>query len=404
MAKRPTLLRADFDRRSVAALLALAVAAFCYVTVETAPVGLLESIAGDLKVPVSQIGLLVTGYAVTVVVVTLPLVKVVQRVPRRPLMLVLMAMMVVGTLLSAAAVNYGLLFAARVATALSQSVFWAIVAPVAAGMFPVRVRGRVMAVVFTGGSIGPMLGVPALTWLGQQAGWRASFVAIGGLGLIALVVLAAALPSGSANGNHAGRGTAPNVRRFVMLQVVTVLGIGGFFTFYTYTSSFITAVAGMSAMLLGPLLFARGIADFGGIALGGTLSDRNQQLALVTGATMLVATFVGLYAFGADPIATGAGVIATGLASGVFLPAIQNRVMEFAPGSTDTASAVNSVAFNVGIAIGSALGGLAVAHTGERSTALAAAILAAAALAVALTAFRGAGRGAAAPAALAEHR
>jgi predicted MFS family arabinose efflux permease len=373
-------LRDDLDRRSVVALLALATAAFCYVTAETMPVGLLTEIADDLRVPPSQVGLLVTGYAITVVVVTLPLVRAVARVPRRPLMLVLMATMVVATALSAAAPAYGLLFAARVLSALGQAVFWAVVAPVASGMFPVHVRGRVMAVVFTGGSLGPMLGVPGATWLAQALDWRAAFVALAALGLLSLLALAAAMPSSPVEHEHAGRGTSPDARRFALVLATSVLAVAGFFTVFTYTSTFVTEVAGISAALLGPLLLTRGVVDFGGIAVGGWLSDRNQRLAVILPMALLTATLAGMYAFGTSPVAAATAIVLTGLAMGAFTPALQNRIMEFAPGSTDTASALGSISYNVGIAIGSALGGLTIAFAGDRAVALTGATLAAAAL------------------------
>ncbi|MCD0447371.1 MFS transporter [Glycomyces sp. A-F 0318] len=374
----------DLDRRSVAALLALAVAAFCYVTVETAPVGLLGEIAADLEVTQSQVGLLVTAYSITVVVVTMPLVKLVERIPRRPLLLVLMGVMVVATTCSAAATAYGFLFAARVATALSQAVFWGVVGPVAAGMFPLRMRGRVLAVVFTGGSIGPMLGVPGATWLGQRAGWEAAFLALAAMGLLAFVTIAVALPSRPTRNEHAGRGTTPDARRFALVMVTTVLAVAGFFAVYTYTSTFITSVAGMSAAMLAPLLLVRGLADFGGIAAGGFLTDRDQRLAVALPLALLAAVLAAMWALGTDPWVTGGAIVLTGLAMGAFSPALQNRVMEFAPGSTDTASAANSVAFNIGIALGSGLGGLTLAHGGARGIALTGALFAAAAVATSL--------------------
>lgn len=377
-------LLSDFDRRSLAALFALAVAAFCYVTVETVPVGLLAEIAADLEVSPSRVGLLVTAYSVTVAVLTLPLVKLVARVPRRPLLIALMSVLVAATALSAAASSYELLFAARVATALSQAVFWGIVAPVAAGMFPAHVRGRVMAVVFTGGSIGPMLGVPAGTWLGQQAGWQAAFLAFAGLGLLALLTLVIALPSRPTRNEHAGRGTTPDARQYTLVLVTSALAVAGFFAAFTYTATFTVEVAGMSAALLGPLLLARGLADFGGIAAGGALSDRDQRLAVMLPTALLAAALLAMFAFGVNAWAAAATIVLTGLAMGALIPALQNRVMEFAPGSTDTASAGNSIAFNVGIALGSSLGGLALTQAGARGIPLTGAVLALGALVVAV--------------------
>ncbi|GAB3998696.1 MFS transporter [Glycomyces albus] len=373
-----------FDRRSVAALLALSVAAFCYVTAETVPVGLLSEIAEDLKTSPSRIGLLVTAYAITVVVVTLPLVRLVQRVPHRPLMLALMAVMVFSTIISAAAPGYAVLFASRVATALSQAVFWGVVAPVAAGMFPAHVRGRVMAVVFTGGSIGPMLGVPAGAWIGQVFGWRWVFVALAGLGLLALLTMTAVLRTNPEQHDHAERGTTPDARRYALVLATNVLAVAGFFAVFTYTSEFVTAVAAMPVALLGPLLLARGVADFGGIALGGIVSDRNQRIAVTLPAMLLVATLVGMFMLGTNPVAAGTAIVMTGLAMGALTPAIQNRVMEFAPGSTATASAGSSIAYNIGIALGSSLGGLTMAQADTRGIALTGAALAGAALIVAM--------------------
>ncbi|MGO4422452.1 MFS transporter, partial [Streptomyces sp. MCAF7] len=126
-------------KRPTAALLALSVAAFCYVSVETVPVGLLSVMSSDLGVSSSRIGLLVTGYGATVAVVSLPLAWAVARVPRRPLLLGLMTVLVAATAVSAVTPGYGSLFTARLLTALSQAVFWAVVTPVAAGMFPVHV-------------------------------------------------------------------------------------------------------------------------------------------------------------------------------------------------------------------------------------------------------------------------
>jgi predicted MFS family arabinose efflux permease len=123
------------------------------------------------------------------------------------------------------------------------------------------------------------------------------------------------------------------------------------------------------------------VADFGGVAGGGILSDRDQRLAVALPAVLLTATLISMFALGTNPVAAGTTLVLTGLAMGALTPALQNRVMEFAPGGTDTASAGNSVAYNIGVALGSSLGGLALAHFGARSTALVGAALAAAAVA-----------------------
>ena len=107
-------------------------------------------------------------------------------------------------------------------------------AATATGLFPARMRGRVIAVAYSGGSLASVLGVPAGTWLGQQAGWRAAFLALTGLGLLALISIAALLPTTPAGQGHAATGTAPDVRQFRTVLLTTALTVTGLFTAYTY--------------------------------------------------------------------------------------------------------------------------------------------------------------------------
>src|SRR6202012_2961276 len=144
--------------RSVVALIALSVAAFAYVTSETLPIGLLGLISRGTHSSLSAVGLLVTWYGLIVVVATLPLTQLTRRVPRRRLLSALLGIFVLASLGSALASDYGLLLATRIATALSQAVFWAVVVSSAAGMFPPRVRGRAVGLVFAGSSLAALRG------------------------------------------------------------------------------------------------------------------------------------------------------------------------------------------------------------------------------------------------------
>jgi DHA1 family inner membrane transport protein len=369
---------------AVGALLALSVAAFCYVAMETLPIGLLGLIAEDMRVSVSSTGLLVTGYALTVVLVSVPLAHATRAIPRRRLMTVLLAVLVVATVVSATAGDYAVLLGARVVVALSQALFWAVVAPAAAAMFPVRVRGRVTSVVFAGASIGPMLGVPGGTWLGQQMGWRAAFFTLAGLALVALVAVATLMPGAPVDQSHAATGTGPDRRRFWVVVATTALAVAGLFTAFTYTAVFLTDVTGVAPAAIGLLLLFRGLADFAGIAAGGVVSDRDQRLAVVAPAVLLAASLLGMYAFARDAVPVALMLALSGFAMGALTTGLQNRVMTVAPGSTDTASAVNSAAYNVGIATGSLLGAGLLPAFGTRGTALAGGFIVTAALLVTL--------------------
>ncbi len=164
--------------RARTAVLALSLAAFCFVTTESLPIGLLRLIADDLDVSPSAVGMLVTGYGIVIAVVSVPLVRMTARMGRRRLLTGVMLLFVVLSFASAAAPGYGSLMGARLVTALAQAVFWPVAAVAAAGLFPPELRGRAAAYVFAGGSLAIVLGVPLGTWLGRLAGWRLSFAAL----------------------------------------------------------------------------------------------------------------------------------------------------------------------------------------------------------------------------------
>ncbi|MEV6342895.1 MFS transporter [Actinoplanes sp. NPDC051851] len=370
------------DVGAIGAMLALAMAAFCYVATETLPIGLLSLISADLGVTTSSAGLLVTGYALAVSVVTFPLTHLTRNVPRRRLIAVLLAILVLATLASAAAPGYGVLFGVRIAVALTQALFWAVVGPTVAAMFEVTVRGRVNAVVFAGASLGPMLGVPAGTWLGQQFGWRIAFVGLAVPALLAFLAIVTLMPDVAVHETHAATGTTPSARRYAIVVTVTALSVAGLYTAFTYTEVFLTLVTGFALGAVGPLLLARGVADFVGIAAGGVATDRWQRASIAGALIILAGSLLAGYSLASSRPATAVLLAASGFALGALTPALQNRVMEVAPGSTDMASAGNSVAFNIGIAGGSLLGAGVLSGLGVRATTLVGGLLTLLALAV----------------------
>ncbi|WP_049579024.1 MFS transporter, partial [Streptomyces sp. SBT349] len=374
--------------RAIGALMALSLSTFLYVTGETLPIGLLTLISTDLSTSQSAVGLLVTGYGLVVVLTTIPLTQVTRRVPRRLLLSVLLGVFVVGGWVSAAATGYAVLLAARVVTALSQALFWAVVVSTATSLFPPRVQGRVLAVVFGGSSLAAVLGVPAGTWLGQQAGWRASFLALSGLGLLALVALALLLPATPGEDRAAARAATPDARQYATLMAVTVLAVTGAFTSLTYLDPFLTGVSAFSAAAIGPLLLMRGIAGVVGVAVGGHFVDRAAGAAVVLPVAVQTAALIGLYAVGDVPVAAAGLVALSGLSFAALTTALASRVLQVAPGNLELAAAGSSTAFNVGITAGALTGSVLLAGAGVRSTALAGGLLSLAALTLALVAGR----------------
>jgi len=371
--------------RRLAAAVALGAAAFCFVTGESLPVGLLPVMAESLRSSLSAAGLLVTIYAVVVVVASAPLTYVTRRVSRRLLLSVLLGVFAAGTLAAAVAPGYGWLVAARVVTALSQAVFWSVVAVVAAGLFPAEERGRAVAVAVSGGSLAFLVGVPAGTWIGQQAGWRVSFAAVSCVGLAVAIALVVLIPARGPSGNHAAAGTDPDAVEYGLLVVATLLAVAGMFTAYTYVSAFLVKVSGLPARDVPAVLLLGGLASLAGLGCSGLLLSRHPRAALVVPAGVLAAAMVGLYALGTAGPAAAALQAAESLGVGGFGVSIQARVLAVAPRGTDIASAVFASAYNVGIAAGPVIGGFVLSGPGLRATPLAGGLLAGLALAVLLS-------------------
>jgi predicted MFS family arabinose efflux permease len=371
-------------RRPVPALAALTAGTFLYVTTETLPVGLLTPIGSDLGVSAARVGLLVTAYGLVVVVASIPLTYLTRAVPRRVLIGTLLAAYVASSLGSALAGSYGTLMATRVVTALGQAVFWSVVVPIAAGLFPAEVRGRALAVLFGGVSVAAVVGVPAGTWVGQHLGWRWSFAMLAAAGAVTLVALAATLPPDCRRlVDPAGPGSQPDRRRFSALITMTALATTGSFVFLTYLSPYLTDAIGLSAGLLSVVLLLRGLAGIGGVAVAGPLVDARPRLAIALPVAVQAAALL-LLVHPPGPVAAVILVALTGYAFAAFTTPLSTRILQSAPIRLDLATSVSSTGVNVGITLGALIGSaLLDGGSSVRSTALAGGLLTLAALALA---------------------
>ena len=381
---RLALAPAPAIRRPVPALAALTAGTFLYVTTETLPVGLLTPIGSDLGVSAARVGLLVTAYGLVVVVASIPLTYLTRAVPRRVLLGTLLAGYVASSLGSALAGSYGTLMATRVVTALGQAVFWSVVVPIAAGLFPAEVRGRALAVLFGGVSVAAVVGVPAGTWVGQHLGWRWSFALLAAAGAVALVALAATLPPDCRRlVDPAGPGSQPDRRRFSALITMTALATTGAFVFLTYLSPYLTDAIGISAGLLSVVLLLRGLAGIGGVAVAGPLVDARPRLAIALPVAVQAAALL-LLVHPPGPVAAVLLVALTGYAFAAFTTPLSTRILQTAPIRLDLATSVSSTGVNLGITLGALIGStLLDGGFSVRSTALAGGLLTLAALALA---------------------
>ncbi|MFJ2266006.1 MFS transporter [Streptomyces sp. NPDC087849] len=359
-------------------------AAFTFNTAENLPIGLLELISEDLRVSLSAVGYLVTGYGVTVAVASVPLAHVTRAIPRRHVLTGLLAALIASSLVAALATSYWLLLAARLLTALSQALFWAVMGPVAVGLFAPEVRGRVVGALSVAGSLALVLGVPAGTWLGQQSHWPVPIAVLAGLGLVSLVTIAVLLPTSRPEEGRAAYGTDPDSRRFRTVLAVGTLSATGAFAGYTYIVKFLGDVSGFPRSTVSALFVAFGVACLVGVSITGVLLDRFPHLMLAVAVATQAVGMLGLYAVGADPVAAVVFLALMGGALGPVFMATQNEMLRCAPGRTDIALAANSGAYNAGIAAGAALGGLVLPLADVRGTFLAGGLLTVGACAVLL--------------------
>jgi predicted MFS family arabinose efflux permease len=363
------------------ALLSLALCTFLHVTSENLPIGLLLPMARALRTTPSAIGLLVTAYAFVVIATSVPLTHVTRKVARRPLLSALLVVFVASACASAAAPTYGVLLVARLVSALSQALFWSVVTPTAADLFPAHLRGRAIAVLMGGATLANVVGVPGSTFLGEVAGWRAAFAAVGVLGLVATVGVFLLLPrERPSEGPVVKAGSSPDARRYWTMVAMTAVAVTGAFVSLTYVTPFLAEVSGVAAGAMGAVLFGRGVAGLVGVATAGWLADRRPALALLAPIALQALALLGLYACGSSTPAAVMLVAVTGFALSALATVLGSRVLALAPGPTDMASAVTSSAFNVGITLGALAGSALIPEAGVRTTALAGGLISLAAL------------------------
>lgn len=373
------------SRRAATALLMLSVGTFSYVTIEMLPIGLLTVMADDLDRSRSQIGLLVSGYAVVVVLTSIPLTRLTHRLPRRTVLSGTLAVVAVANLLAAAAPTYEVLFGARLVTALSQALFWSIAPSIATSLVPPEFHGRAVARISIGAALASVLGVPLGTWLGGHTSWRLPFVVTAGLGAALCAGAMTLLPRVEAAGGVTRRGSAPDARRYVAVVASAAVGVTGFMTFNTYVTPFLLDISGFGRAALGPILLAGGLGGVAGAVLVGRLLDRHAWSALLQALVLLAAVLLGLAAFGQWQVPTVALIAVAGVAYSAMAIALQSRTLQVAPVSTSLASAGTNSAYNLGIAAGAFIGGLLIDSTSVRSVALVGGLLLAAAALVVLS-------------------
>ena len=343
-------------------ILALAIASFCIGTTEFVIMGLLPEVAADLGVSIPSAGLLVTGYALGVVIGAPIIAIATASLPRKPVLIGLAMLFVVGNLFCAIAPNYWMLMIARVVTAFGHGAFFGIGSVVAANLVPRHKRASAIALMFAGLTLANILGVPAGTALGEVYGWRATFFAVVAIGVAAVIAIIALVPS--SKNEPKGSGILSEVKVLGKLQVwlamvISALASASLFAVFTYIKPILTDVSGISTSAVTWVLLLFGAGMTVGNVIGGKLADWKLMPTVIGTLTALVLTHVILAEISGLPTAIIITVFFWGVLTFIIVPPLQMRVVESADEAPNLAATLNQGAFNVGNASGAWIGGAA---------------------------------------------
>ncbi|GAA0390193.1 MFS transporter [Streptomyces luteireticuli] len=345
------------------ALLALAISAFGIGTTEFVMMGLLPNVADDLGASVPTAGYLVSAYALGVVVGAPLLTALGARVPRKRMLVLLMGLFTIGNLASALAPSFGPLVAARVLAGLPHGAFFGVGAVVATRLVAEGRQARAVATMFLGLTVANIVGVPSATLLGQHLGWRATFLVVAGIGLLAMAALALLVPRVPAEtqGGLARELRALRNRQVLLGLLTAVFGFAGVFAVYSYLASMVTEVTGLSETSVTLVLALFGTGMTLGALVAGPLTDRALRPTLYGSLAALAAVLV-LFNFTVHVTwAALVTVVVLGAVGFLTTTPLQMLVMRHARHAPTLAAASNHSAFNLANAGGAWLGGVAIA-------------------------------------------
>ncbi len=339
-------------------LVALAGASFTTVSAEMMPAGVLDSMSSSLSVDVSTAGLLVTGWAGTIALTGIPLVRLTMRWSRKSVVLASLGVMAAANLATALAPTYAIALIARMVAAGAHGLFWAVVVAYGASLVPPERVGRALSIVLAGPTIAGLVGVPLGTQVAHQIGWRVTFAALAGLCVLCVAVIGILVPP---VGDGASRPEPERWDRSAR-SVLLVAG-GGFFSLIGYYAVFtfvvpVSAAAGIGGAAMPGVLLASGIGGFAGVIVAGRIGDRWPTGALPVTALALAVVTAGMGMPG-GPIVYVVLVTLWGVLIGVLPVVLQARVMRVASERfRNTAGSILITVLNLGIGLGAGLGSL----------------------------------------------
>ena len=346
-------------------LLALAVGAFAIGTTEFSPMGFLPEIARDLEISIPRAGMLISAYALGVMLGAPLMTLWLSRYPKRKSLILLMAIFTIGNILATLAPNYLGLMGARIITSLNHGAFFGIGSVVAASVVAKDKQASAVAMMFMGLTIANIGGVPLATWIGQHIGWRMAFLGISLLGLLTMFSLWKALPEGQSSQKPDVRQELQVLTRLpvVLALLTTVMSAGAMFALYTYIAPSLQSFTQASPALITLMLVLIGVGFSIGNHLGGKFADLSLDKTLIGFLILLMLMMLLFPILASTALGAGLALIIWGAAAFAVVPPLQMRVMSVAYDAPGLASSVNIGAFNLGNALG-AIAGASVLNLG----------------------------------------
>lgn len=339
----------------------LGLAIFAQGTSELMLAGLLPEMAGDLGVSIPQAGLLISAFAVGMLVGAPVLAVLTLRWPRRAALLVFLAVFAASHVVGAVTDSYAVLLGTRIVGAFVYAGFWAVASVTAVGSVGADRRGRAMSVVAGGLTVATILGLPAGTAIGQQFGWRAAFWVVAVMSVLVMAAVAATIRNTEATGGTDLRAEVRTMAnpRLWLAYATTALVTAALLVTFSYLAPFLTASTGLSSGAVPVVLALYGLGSLIGITMGGRTADAHPFRTISVGAAGLVVASVTLALLADQPLPAVVAITLLGAFGFAVNPALNARVFAEAGGAPTLAAATNISAFNVGITAGPWLGGMA---------------------------------------------
>ncbi|MEZ8359351.1 MFS transporter [Vibrio splendidus] len=338
----------------------LTLAAFAIGTAEFVIAGILPQIATSLSITEGQAGYLISAYALAIVIGGPILTIYLARFNKKMVLIGLMALFIIGNVLSALAPSYPLLLASRVIAGLVQGPFYGIGAVVATNLVSEKMAGRAVGQMFAGLTLANVLGVPAGTWVSLQFGWHTTFFTVAALGTIAMLTILTSIKS---TGHSEAKDIKTQLLAFknpmlLISLAITVFAWSGFMTLYGYLAPIAMHITGYSQESVTWILVIVGVGLIIGNTLGGRSSDKNLGKASMFWAIAMIISLVVVGLVVDNKILFVAAAFVFGIASFANVPAMQLRVMNHGGEGQELAATANISAFNLANAFGGFLGGM----------------------------------------------